>query len=105
MTFTLIVLLAGLFVVPALLLAIGHRLRKRTPRAQRAFWGAIGGHVVASIGAIVYSMIPPEEWRSGDVLRGTATFYALLVLPVIGALLGASLRRNSDETLARKNAR
>lgn len=105
MTFALMVLLAGLFVVPAALLAIGHRLRKRSVRVQRAFWGAIAGHVVASIAAIVYSMIPPEEWQSGNIVRGAATFYALLVLPVIGAALGALLAGNSHGVSANKNAR
>ena len=95
MKLPLVVLLAGLFVIPAVLLTVGHRLRKRNARVQSAFWGAIVAHIVASLAVVVFSMIPPEGWQSTDVLRGAIGFWSLLVAPVVGAAIGA-LRGRAD---------
>lgn len=81
--------LIGLFGVPIALLAYGHRLRRRTDRQQRVFWGAVVGHCVAGVLAVVWGMIPPEEWTSGETARGLAGYWALFVLPAAGALVGA----------------
>ena len=89
MTLLLVALLAGLFVIPAVLLTVGHRLRKRSARVQSAFWGAIVAHIVASLAVVVFSMIPSEGWQATDVLRGTIAFWSLLVAPIVGAGIGA----------------
>ena len=39
-------LLAGLFLVPVVLLWLGHRLRRRTAGARAVFWGATIGHSI-----------------------------------------------------------
>ncbi len=41
--------LLGLFGVPLALLVAAHKLRRRSDRAQRAFWGAAIGHCVAAV--------------------------------------------------------
>lgn len=85
--------LVGLFVVPIALLAFGHRIRRRGPRQRALFWGAIVGHCVALMLAVVLGMIPPEDWTSSEPVRGFAGLWSLLVLPVVGALIAAALRR------------
>lgn len=88
MNIQLAAFLAGLFIVPAVLLSVGHRIRKRTPQVQSAFWGGLLAHIVASLAAITASMIAAEEWQSSDVWRGFFGFWMMLVAPVIGATIG-----------------
>ena len=100
MTLLLVALLAGLFVIPAVLLTVGHRLRKRSARVQSAFWGAIVAHIVASLAVVVFSMIPSEGWQATDVLRGAIGFWSLLIAPVVGAAIGALRGRNGGAAAA-----
>lgn len=96
MNIQLAAMLAGLFVVPGVLLVVGHRLRKRSLRAQSAFIGAATAHILAAIAATVASMISPEEWRSEDLWRGVFGFWMLLVAPAIGATIGYLRGANSN---------
>lgn len=89
MTPGLMAMLAGLFVVPILLLWIGHRLRRRSPRWQHVFRGTLVGHLLAIPVAMLAAMLPPVEWAASDFVRGALGFWSLLVLPAIGALLGS----------------
>ena len=91
MTIGLLVFLVGLFVVPILLLWYGHRLRRRSPRGRTMFWGAVIGHCIAIVLAVVLGMIPPEAWTADEPGRGFAGFGSLVVLPLAGALIGAVL--------------
>lgn len=100
MTLPLIVLLAGLFVIPAVLLMVGHRLRRRSAHVQSAFWGAIFAHIIASLAVVAFSMIPPEAWQTTDSLRGAIGFWSLLVAPVVGAAIGALRGRNGANGVA-----
>lgn len=84
-----IVFLLGLFGVPITLLAIGHRLRRRSQRVRAIFWGAVAGHLVAAVLTVVWGMVPPEAWTSADTGRGFAGLWSLLVFPVAGAALFA----------------
>lgn len=88
MSIGLLALLAGLFVIPAFLLYLGHRLRRRSRRARAVFWGALFGYILAGLVAVVYSMIPPEAWTSADVTRGFFGFYGMLAGGLLGALVG-----------------
>lgn len=88
MSIGLLALLAGLFGIPALLLYLGHRLRRRSRRARAVFWGALSGHTIAGLIAVVYSMIPPEAWTSSDATRGFFGFYGMLAGGVLGSLIG-----------------
>lgn len=92
MSIHLVVFLIGLFVVPIVLLVYGRRIRRRGPRQRALFWGAIAGHCVAVLVAVVLGMIPPEEWTSNDTARGFAGFWSLLVFPIVGALIAAAIR-------------
>ena len=87
-------LLVGLFVVPVFLLYLGHRLRRRSRRARAMFWGALLGHTAGAVFATWYSMIPPEEWTSGDTVRGLFGFYGMLLFALIGTLAGYVLARD-----------
>jgi hypothetical protein len=96
----LLAFLIGLFVMPLALLACGHRLRRRGPRSQSAFWGAIIGHCVAATIAVIWGMIPPEAWTAQETMRGFFGMWSLLVFPVAGALLGAVLTRTKAANTA-----
>ena len=89
MTLGFVVFILGLFGVPIALLAVGHRLRQRSPRTRAMFRGAIIGHIVAGIVAVVWGMIPPDAWQPDEIARGFAGLWALLVFPVFGAALFA----------------
>jgi hypothetical protein len=89
MNLNIIAFILGLFGVPLVLLAIGHRLRRRSPRMRAIFWGAIAGHCVAAVLAVVWGMIPPDAWEPSETARGFAGLWSLLVFPVAGALLFA----------------
>jgi hypothetical protein len=87
-----LVFIIGLYVVPILLLAWGHKIRRLSPKSRRAFWGAIIGHCVAGAMAVTLGMIPPEDWTSGETVRGFFGLWSLLALPLIGAAAGALLQ-------------
>lgn len=82
--------LAGLYVVPLVLLWWGHGLRRRSHRHQRAFWGAITGHCIAGVLALAVGMLFPESWSEGELVRGFLGLWALLLFPLVGALAGAA---------------
>lgn len=85
--------LIGLFAVPALLLALGHRLRARTPAQRRAFWGGVIGHTAAMLVAVVALHYPPVVWS--DDARGLVALWAMLLGGAGGAVLGAMSPRRS----------
>jgi hypothetical protein len=84
--------LIGIYIVPLALLAWGHKIRKLSQKTQRAFWGAIIGHIVAGTLAVTLGMIPPENWTADETIRGFFGFWAMLAFPVLGALGGALLQ-------------
>ena len=86
--------LAGLLVIPLLFLTLGHRWRRRGPRARAAFWGGLTGYLLASCAALVAGMSPAAEWSPGDTLRGALGFWSLLVAPALGAAVALLLAGN-----------
>jgi hypothetical protein len=88
-----VVFIVGLYVVPIVLLAWGHKIRRLSPKSRRAFWGAIIGHCVAGILAVTLGMIPPEAWTSEETIRGFFGLWALFLLPLIGGATGALTTR------------
>ena len=96
MTPGLAAMLLGVFAVPAALLWAGHRLRRRSARFRAAFWGALVGHVVAMVVGSAAAMTPPEEWASTDRWRGLLGFWSFVLLPAVGAVLGAAWARSRD---------
>ncbi len=93
-------MLVGIFVVPALLLWLGHRFRRRTPRQRGIFWGALTGHLLAIVSATLAGTLPPYLWESGDMFRGVAGYGALILLPVIGGAIGALRASGREESAA-----
>lgn len=89
MTIGTIALLIGLFVMPVVLLGLGHRLRRRSPMQRRIFWGALVGYLVAALAAMWVGMVPAAEWSSTDTARGLLGFWGLLLGPIIGAAAAA----------------
>ncbi|HSG41415.1 MAG TPA: hypothetical protein VLE27_17370 [Thermoanaerobaculia bacterium] len=82
-----VALLAGLFAVPALLLALGHRLRRRPPFWRRVFWGAVAGHSLALLVTLAAALYPPIAWAEGPRPRDNAVHWTLL----LGALAGGAI--------------
>ena len=94
-------MLLGLFVVPGVALAVGHRLAKRGPVARNVFWGLVAGHTVAALAAVWVAMTTPEFWVAGDRLRGTVGYWGMLVLPLVGAAIGLARGRGRERVAAR----
>ena len=89
MTAGLAVMLLGLFAVPAVLLWSGHRMRRRSRRWRAVFWGMLTGWGAASCVALTAAMIPPAMWAGDDIFRGLLGFWSLLLVPALGAVIGA----------------
>lgn len=88
-----VALLIGLFVIPALLLALGHKLRRRQPWQRRVFWGAVAGHSLALLVTMAASMYPPIWWAGGSFWRDAAVHWSMLFGALLGAGIAGLLRR------------
>jgi hypothetical protein len=86
----------GLFGIPLVLLAMGHRLRRRSPRVRAMFWGALAGHCIAAVLAVVWGMIPPDAWEPTETARGFAGLWSLLLFPIVGATLALAAKRGAS---------
>lgn len=84
-------LLMGLFVVPALLLALGHRLRRRPPCWRRVFWGGVIGHSIAILVTLAVTLTPPVAWEGGPRLRDAAVHWSMVLGAVVGSATAAAL--------------
>jgi uncharacterized membrane protein YkvI len=84
-------LLIGFFVVPALLLTLGHRLRDRTALQRGAFWGGVVGHAAALLVAILALHFPPVLWESDA--RVALAFWSMLLGGATGVAAGAAFAR------------
>ncbi len=91
MTTGIFFFLIGLYVFPLILLWWGHHLKRRTPRARRAFWGAVAGHCAAGTLALFAGILFPEEWDAQERIRGFLGLWSLMIFPVVGAIAGAIL--------------
>lgn len=86
-----VALFAGLFVVPVLLLWLGHGMRDRSRTQKNIFWGGVIGHSLALAATLSAAMLPPIWWAGGPFWRDFAVHWSLLLGAVAGALLGAAL--------------
>lgn len=84
-------LLVGLFVVPALLLALGHRLRRRPPLWRRVFWGGVIGHSIAILVMLIATMYPPIVWEGGPRSRDVSVHWSLVLGGIVGGAIAAGL--------------
>ena len=83
-----VALLAGLFLAPAILLAVSHRLRERSDRGKRAFWGGVIGHIAGMCIASLAMFAPPVWWQGGPQLRDLIVHWAMLIAFLAGAFAG-----------------
>ena len=88
MTLSMLALLLGLFVVPAVALALGHRIARRPARQRGAFWGIVVGHTIAMLVATTAALYQPVRWSGADVMRGTLGLWGMLVLGLVGGVVG-----------------
>lgn len=86
-----IALLAGLFVVPILLLATGHRLRRRDAPTRYRFWGGVLGYIVGLLVATAAMLAPPVWWQGGGVVRELFVYWAMTAGFVAGIAVGSVL--------------
>ncbi len=93
MTTGVAVMLLGVFCVPALLLWLGHGLRRRTERQRAVFWWALAGHIISIPIVTVAAFWPPAYWGANDLARGFAGFLSLVLLPMLGSAIGAFLAK------------
>ena len=108
-----IVFAFGLFGVPIALLTFGHHLRKRPTRQRNIFWGAISGHILAGLLALIVAMMRPEAWTSQETMRGFLGLWSLLLFPALGAVIGylkpvpdnEPVRTRRDDASAQTSAR
>ena len=95
-----IALLVGLFVVPLGLLALGHRLRRRTSVQRAIYWGGLIGYLLGSVATLWVGMVPAQEWSDSDTLRGLLGYWGLIIGPVVGAAVAlASRSRKTDSSV------
>jgi hypothetical protein len=95
-----IALLLGLFAAPLFLLWAGHHWRHATPRMRGAFWGGITAHTLAALLATAAGVLWPVEWDPSHRWRGFFGFWAMLVLFVIGAVIGAIVNERAVRSRA-----
>lgn len=88
MTTSLLALLLGLYLVPLLALAVGHRLTRRARPARMAFWGLVIGHTVAAAAATAAALYLPVRWSDADAARGAIGLWSMLVLGLLGGAIG-----------------
>jgi hypothetical protein len=88
MTLTHLVMLLGVFGVPALLVWAGHKIRRRSPAWRSTFLGAVVGHGLAIVIGSIAAMSPPAAWAPEDFWRGALGVWSFALLPLSGALLG-----------------
>jgi hypothetical protein len=99
-------LLVGLFVIPLVLLALGHRLRRRTSAQRALFWGGLVGYLVAALAAMWVAMVPAAEWSEIDTVRGLLGYWGFIIGPVIGGVAALAFwRQKADSSVRGRTAR
>jgi hypothetical protein len=91
-------LVAGLFVVPALLLWLGHRLRRATPTRRRVFWGATVGYLAGVLITLVAIHYPPVLWAGSD-WRTAVVHWGMVVGAAVGAVAAIVIHRSRGLTV------
>lgn len=84
MTESRLALVIGLFIVPALLLWLGHRMRRQTEVRRRVFWGATVGYVLGMLLMLAAIHYPAVLWTGGG-WRTAAVHWGMLAGAVVGA--------------------
>lgn len=87
MSLSMLALLVGLFVVPCVLLWMGHRLRRRTAAWRGAFWGTVTGHTAGMLVSVAAMHVPPVLWAGGDA-RTLLVHWGMLISAMLGGAIG-----------------
>ncbi len=87
MTIHRLALLGGLFLMPILLLWIGHGFRHLARPVRYAFWGGVITHVLAIVLTVVLLTTPAVAWEPGS-LRAAAAHGSLLIGTLCGVVGG-----------------
>ena len=87
MSLSLLALLAGLFIVPVVLLWLGHRLRRRTAPSRSAFWGAVAGHTLGMLASVAAMHVPAVLWAGGGA-RTMIVHWGMLAGAIAGGAIG-----------------
>lgn len=82
-----VILLAGVFAPPLLLLAMGHAYRHRSAWARGAFWGGVVGYGVGLVLTAAAMLVPAVDWTGGSPLREMVVHAG----PLAGGLLGLGM--------------
>ncbi len=93
----LMAVMLGLFAVPLWLLAVGHRLWRKSLRLRRLYLGVVLGHCLALVAATSLAVLPPHMWAPTDVTRGAVGAWGLVVFPLIGGLLAVLIRSSNRD--------
>lgn len=83
-----VVLLAGVFVPPLLMLAMGHSYRHRTSAARSAFWGGVVGYGVGVLLTVAAMLLPTVAWAGA---REVIVHGSLLAGGLLGMAAGWAL--------------
>ena len=99
MTDSRLALLAGLFLAPALLLWLGHRMRRHSAVRRAVFWGALAGYGLGMLVTLVAIHYPPVLW-AGEGWRTAIVHWAIVGGAVVGAAVGWAVvpRRQGGST-------
>ena len=88
MTMSSLALLLGLFVTPASLMVLGHRLRGRSKEHRRRFWGGVYGYFVGVVLSVSAMLIPPVSWVQEPSIRPFLIHWAMLLGGMAGIATG-----------------
>ena len=94
-------LLVGLFVAPALLLWLGHRLRRHSARLRGVFWGGVIGHSLGMLITLFAAHYPPVFWEGEGWWRAVAVHASMLAGASLGAAAGVALQWRNREPVRR----
>lgn len=85
-------LLFGLFGAPLLLVHFGHRLRDRSARERKRFWGGVIGHAIGMLVSVAAMLMPPIWWAGGSFARDFAVHWSMLIGFILGVLFAGLAR-------------
>lgn len=91
MTAAQAVLLAGIFLPPVILLAVGHAYRHRSTTVRGAFWGGVLGYGVGVVVTAAALLAPTVGWTGGSPLRALLIHGTLLAASALGMAVGGAL--------------
>lgn len=87
-----VALLFGILGAPAILVALGHHLRRKSARSNHLFWGGVMGHTLGLMVTIFAMLAPPVSWMGGGQMRTLWVHWSLLAGFAIGLVLALFVR-------------